>query len=66
MAKFAIKYSEVYSDTYTVEAKDFTEAVCILDKALRHGEVIGPDECEDSQFVDVTKDHVFNRHVDLP
>lgn len=51
---FYIKYTEVYSDTYSVDTDSYEEAVDILDDEILSGDREGPELCDDSYFEEVS------------
>ena len=57
MARFAIEYSETFSNVYFVEAETFDEGVEKIDKAISEDEIDGPEECSDCEYADVTQEY---------
>ncbi len=56
MKTFKLKYYEVYSEIYTVEAETEEEAKENLKYMLMEGQRSGPNNCIDSGFNDVWED----------
>lgn len=55
---YNIRYSEIFSQVYSVNAPDYDTAVSILDESLRSGAVEAPDEMNDSSFEETFLDGV--------
>ena len=60
MARYAIRYSETYSDTYIVEADSYTEAKEKVYDAICDNDVIGPEYCTECHFMDVSESYGEN------
>lgn len=54
MNKYAIEYTEKYSQVYFVEADDYKKAYILLHNAIANGDVYGPDDCIGTETQDVT------------
>lgn len=50
MAKYAIRYSETYANTYVVEADSYAKAVDKLKEDIILGILPGPECCQDSEY----------------
>lgn len=71
MPRFAIEYSETYSKMYYVDADNYYEGVDKLQEAIREGTVEGPDQCTDSDYIDVTNEQynwalADDHNLDIP
>lgn len=52
-SEYKIRYTEVYSEVYSVNASSFEEGVKKLDADLREGAVEGPRYCTESSYEEV-------------
>lgn len=60
MAIYTIKYSEVYSKEYEIEADDKEQAKEILVDMLYSGEIDPPCECDDSYSEIISEEETIN------